>query len=361
MKKPHRPMKEAQSPEAPEAGVAAPAPETARPAARGGLARLVESVERAHGALLATQHQDGHWRFEFEADCTIPAEYVLMMHFLDEIDAPLQAKLANYIRAHQGDDGGWPLYYGGDCNLSGTVKAYWALKLSGDSPSAPHMQRARSAILARGGAARCNVFTRFAMALFGHVPWRAVPFLPVELILLPHWLPFHIGRVSYWSRTVVVPLSILYSLRARAANPTGIGIEELFARPAERERDYFPVRSAMNRLFLASERTLRLLEPMIPRFVRRRALARAKQWFVERLNGTDGLGGIFPAMVNAHEALAVLGHGREDPMRTQARTALRKLLVVSEDSAYCQPCLSPICSPRERPRLRQRRRKRPSR
>ncbi len=303
---------------------------------------VADAVAAARDGLLGLRRDDSHWCFEFEADCTIPAEYVLMMHFLGEIDEPLQAKLAVYVRERQADHGGWPLYYGGKLDVSCSVKAYWALKLAGDPVDAPHMRQARAAILGHGGAAASNVFTRFALAMFGQVPWRAVPFVPVELMLLPRWFPFHLGKVSYWSRTVCVPLSILYCLRARAINPTGMGVRELFVTPPEEERNYFPVRSRMNRLMLWAERTVRVFEPCIPKAIRRRALRRAEQWFVDRLNGIDGLGGIFPAMVNALEAMVLLGYPEDHPLRRQARAAIDNLLVERDDDAYCQPCVSPV-------------------
>lgn len=300
-----------------------------------------KAVARARDALLSQQEDDGHWVFEFEADCTIPAEYVLMMHFLDEIDEKLQSKLAVYIRARQAD-GGWPLYLDGELDISATVKAYWALKLAGDSIDAPHMVRAREEIKARGGAASSNVFTRFAMAMFGQVPWRAVPFTPVELILLPRWSPFHYDKISYWSRAVVVPLTILYHKRAKAVNPTGIDIGELFLVPPEEERNYFPVRSKLNKAFLTLERTARRLEPLIPSFLAKRALRLAEQWVIDRMNGPHGLGGVFPSMVNAVEALATLGYDKDHELRKNAREAIQRLVIEGEQSAYCQPCVSPI-------------------
>lgn len=303
---------------------------------------LRAAMQSARDALLAQQHEDGYWCFEFEADCTIPAEYILMMHFMDEVDEELQAKIAVYIRRHQDAHGGWPLYPGADLDLSCTVKAYYALKLAGDDPVALHMVRARRAILARGGAARSNVFTRITLALFEQIPWRGVPFIPVEIILFPRWFPFHISRVSYWSRTVMIPLTILCSLKARAKNPKRIGIEELFTTPPQQENDYLPVRSGLNRVFLVLDRAGRWLEPLIPGWVRRRAIKKAEDWFIERLNGTDGLGAIFPAMVNAHEALALLDYPPDHPYRITTKEALKKLLVVGKDLAYCQPCVSPV-------------------
>ena len=143
---------------------------------------IEQVIEDAAGALRGLQRDDGHWLFELEADATIPAEYILLNHFLDEIDPETEARLGNYIRARQADHGGWPLFHGGAFDISCTVKAYYALKLIGDDPDAPHMVQARKAVLAAGGAARCNVFTRITLALFGQVPWRAAPAMPVEII-----------------------------------------------------------------------------------------------------------------------------------------------------------------------------------
>jgi squalene-hopene/tetraprenyl-beta-curcumene cyclase len=309
-------------------------------------AALEAALEAARAALIGLQSESGYWVFELEADCTIPAEYIMMMHFLDEIDAGLQAKLAVYLRARQADHGGWPLYYGGALDMSCTVKAYFALKLAGDTPEALHMVRARAAILERGGAARCNVFTRIALALFGQMPWRAVPYIPVEIMLLPRWFPFHLDKVSYWSRTVMVPLLILCTQRARARNPHQVNISELFTVPPERERRYFrlpPDRSGpLAKAFLLLDHVVRWIDPLIPQAMRARATRRAEEWMLERLNGEGGLGAIFPAMVNALEAMVIRGYASDDPRRVTAKHAIEKLLVIEESSAYCQPCVSPI-------------------
>jgi len=303
---------------------------------------LDQAIIRGRDGLIGLQHSDGFWCFELEADCTISAEYILMMHYMDEIDEDLQAKIATYLRAHQGDHGGWPLFHGGRFDNSCSVKTYYALKLAGDSPDAPHMVRARNAILVHGGAARCNVFTRITLALFGQLPWRAVPFTPVEIMLLPRWFPFHRSKVSYWSRTVMVPLSILCSLKPKARNSKQVDIRELFTTPPEEEKDYFPIRSRLNHLLLILDSIGRLLEPFIPDTIRQRAVKKAEAWFIERLNGIDGLGAIFPAMVNAHEALACLGYPSDHPYRVITKEALKNLLVIRRESAYCQPCVSPI-------------------
>ena len=297
---------------------------------------------RARDGILKLQDEDGYWCFELEADCTISAEYIFMMHFRDELDPELQSKICVYLRARQGQDGGWPLYYGGELDLSCSVKTYYALKMGGDDPDEPHMKRAQEAILAQGGAARCNVFTRIALALFEQLPWRGVPFIPVEIMLLPKWFFFHVTKVSYWSRTVMVPLFILCTVKPKAVNPQKVGIRELFTTPPEEEKKYFPIRSRLNYLFIAFDKMGRAIEPLIPPPMRRRAFKKTENWILERLNGDGGLGAIFPAMVNAVEALECIGYPRDHPKLVLAREALRKLLVVSDDSAYCQPCNSPI-------------------
>lgn len=306
---------------------------------------LDSAIARARTALLVQQREDGHWCFPLEADCTIPAEYILMMHFMDEVDIVLERKIANFLRTRQVTDGhgGWPLYYGGDFDMSCSVKTYYALKLAGDSPEAAHMVHARNAILERGGAVCSNVFTRLLLAMYRQIPWRGVPFIPAEIMLLPRWFPFHLSKVAYWSRTVMVPLSILCTLKAKAINPRNVHVQELFTVDPEKEKNYFPVRTSLNRLLLYVERLASKLEPLIPSFIRRRALKKAEQWIIERLNGKDGLGAIFPAMVNAYEALTLLGHDRDHPLLQQCRQSLRELLVdEGEEITWCQPCVSPV-------------------
>ena len=177
------------------------------------------AIEEASSGLISRQHDDGHWAFELEADATIPSEYILLNHFLGDIDDAVEGKLAAYLRATQGKHGGWPLYHDGDFNMSASVKAYYALKLTGEGIHTPNMSWARNAIRNRGGAELCNVFTRITLALFGQVPWRAVPVMRAEVMLAPKWFPFHLDKVSYWSRTVIVPLTVLMALKPRARNP----------------------------------------------------------------------------------------------------------------------------------------------
>ena len=312
------------------------------------LSALDALIGEQAGRLAAAQRPDGHWVFELEADATIPAEYILYRHFLGEIDgdyaATLEPKIAVYLRRIQGAHGGWPLFHGGDFDISASVKAYFALKMAGDDIEAPHMKRARAAILAHGGAAHSNVFTRSLLALWGEVPWRAVPAMPVELMLLPRWFPFHLSKVSYWSRTVIAPLIVLMALKPRAKNPRGVRIAELFVEPAEGVRVWHrnPTGKFAGSMLLLMDKILRSVENRMPRRRRARAIARAMQFTEERLNGVDGIGGIFPAMVNAVLAMETLGYAKDDPRLVTAKKAVEGLLVVKEDEAYCQPCSSPV-------------------
>jgi squalene-hopene/tetraprenyl-beta-curcumene cyclase len=306
---------------------------------------LDRAIERAAAALLREQKPDGHWVFELEADATISAEWITLQHFLGEHDAALEAKLATYLRRLQAAHGGWPLVHDGPFNISASVKAYLALKLAGDAPDAPHMRRARDAILAHGGAGKVNVFTRILLALYGYVAWTDVPAMPVEIVLLPRWFPFHLSRVSYWTRTVLVPLVVLQALKPRARNPRGVRIDELFpqGRPRVNRWARAAHQSALRfALFAGVDTLIRALPPLLPRRLHRRAIDAAVAFVVERLNGEHGLGGIFPAMANAVMMFDALGYPRDHPHVTVARKALARLLVVTRDEARCQPCVSPV-------------------
>jgi len=307
---------------------------------------LEASIASATRALLGSRQADGHWVFELEADSTIPAEYVLLSHYLGEpADTALEAKIANYLRRVQGVHGGWPLVHDGDFDMSASVKSYFALKMIGDSPDAAHMVRAREAILSRGGAIHSNVFTRFMLAMFGVMSWRSVPVLPVEIMLLPRWAPFHVSKISYWARTTMVPLMVLAALKPRAKNVNGTGIDELFlqephsigmtAKAPHQSWGWFL-------LFRGLDSMLRVIEPLFTNQLRARAIDAAVAFIEERLNGEDGVGAIFPPMANTVMMYEVLGKPADYPPRALTRRALEKLLVVTEHEAYCQPCVSPV-------------------
>jgi squalene-hopene/tetraprenyl-beta-curcumene cyclase len=316
-----------------------------------GVKNTVEDLEvldaligEATAALLKQQRPDGHWVYELEADATIPAEYILLVHFLGETpDLELERKIGVYLRRIQGSHGGWPLYHDGVVDISATVKAYFALKMIGDDPAAPHMARAREEILKRGGADKANVFTRILMALYGQTSWAKVPTVPVELILLPRWFPIHLSKMSYWARTVIVPLLVLAAKKPLARNPRGVDVRELYlphgktgSKRAAHQKWHWSV------FFGALDWCLKRFEPFWPREIRAWAIDECVRWTTERLNGEDGLGAIYPAMANSVMMYDTVGVPPDDPRRAIARRSVEKLLVIKDEEAYCQPCVSPV-------------------
>ena len=310
----------------------------------GEFAEVEGAIRAATDAILAQQKPDGHWVYELEADATIPAEYVLLVHYLAETpNLELERKIGVYLRRIQGAHGGWPLYHEGAFDISATVKAYFALKMIGDDIDAPHMVRAREALKARGGAIKANVFTRILLALYGECSWNNVPTVPPELILLPRWFPVHLSKMSYWARTVIVPLLVLAALRPLARNPRNIHVGELFVAGVPVVSPRAPHQSAgWSAFFGALDWLLKRVEPLWPKGLRQRAIARCVAWTTERLNGEDGLGAIYPAMANSVMMYDVMGVAASDPNRAVARRAVEKLLVIKQDEAYCQPCVSPV-------------------
>ena len=308
--------------------------------------QLEDRIRKASAALRRDQREDGHWCFEFEADATIPAEYILLTHYLgEEPNLEREAKIGAYLRRIQGKHGGWPLFHEGAFDMSASVKAYFALKMIGDDIRAPHMLRARQAILSRGGAEMSNVFTRILLALYGVVTWQAAPVMPIEIMLLPKWFPFHMTKVSYWARTVMVPLYVLAAMKPVARNKRGVTVDELFLtspkkvgmrpRAEHQQRSWYWT-------FAVIDKVLRVVEPMFPSRTRRTAIEKAVAFVKERLNGEDGLGAIFPAMANSVMMYDALGIPESDPDRAIARYSVEKLLIETEDEIYCQPCVSPV-------------------
>jgi squalene-hopene/tetraprenyl-beta-curcumene cyclase len=300
------------------------------------------AIRAATDAILAQQKPDGHWVYELEADATIPAEYVLLVHWLGETpDLELERRIGVYLRRIQGSHGGWPLYHEGAFDISATVKAYFALKMIGDDIDAPHMARARDEIRKRGGAIKANVFTRILLCLYGQASWNDVPTVPPELILLPRWFPVHLSKMSYWARTVIVPLLVLCALRPAAKNPRGVHVPELFVPGVPAASPRAPHQSAgWSAFFGALDKVLKLVP--WPKGARAKAIEKCRAWTTERLNGQDGLGAIYPAMANSVMMYDVLGYPPDHPDRAIARKSVDLLLVVKEDEAYCQPCVSPV-------------------
>ena len=299
-----------------------------------------ESVLRESGGFLASlQKEDGHWVFELEADVTIPSEYIMLQRFLGrEIDEENRKRLGAYLLEHQLEDGGWPIYsVDGNANVSASVKAYFALKLLGHDKQEPYMVKARQMILSLGGAARSNVFTRIALALFGQISWQTAPAMPVEIMLLPRWFFFHLSKVSYWSRTVIVPMLILYAKEPVCRVRPEEGIAELFVSPIDtlHNLDHFKARAWRKNVFLILDRLLKRTIRFMPRWIHNHALRKAETWSRLHMQGEGGIGAIFPAMANAVMALRALGCPEDDPDYMRCLAAIDELLThrIPGDSA----------------------------
>jgi squalene-hopene/tetraprenyl-beta-curcumene cyclase len=305
---------------------------------------LQDCLNRAAQALLGRQADDGHWRFDLEADATIPSEYVLLQHFLGRSNKTREEKISRYLRRRQSRNGSWSLYHGGPGDMSATVKAYFALKVMGHSVDAPYMVRARRYVLTNGGAETVNVFTRITLAIFGQLPWRTVPAMPVEIMFLPKWWFFNLSKVSYWSRCVIVPLLIIFAKRPVVEVEERLGIAELFYSPPKKLRNLETLRitKPLNSCFILLDRLLKLADPIIPGFIRNRALKRAEIWMRDHAKGKGGLGAIYPAMANAAMAFRLVGAAEDDADLVRTIQAIEDLVLDGETETYCQPCVSPV-------------------
>ena len=316
---------------------------TAAAAADGLQAVADAAIARAQAYFLGTQHPDGHWAEELQAGTTLTSEYFLLRHLLGIAEPAREARLAAYLRATQQADGGWVIYEGGPSEISASVKAYFALRVAGDAADAPWMVRARDWIRAHGGILHTNVFTKILLALFGQIPWSRVPCMPVEIFLLPRWFPFNMYAISYWSRAVLTPMLILFAYRPVHPAPRGVMLDELVV-PGEADPRFTPDPSAFTwrNFFLLADRLLRLYEAFPLRPLRRRALEAAHRWMVERMQGSGGLGAIFPAMAHSLLALRCLGYAPDHPQAVKALRGVEALEVDDGETLHLSPCVSPV-------------------
>jgi squalene-hopene/tetraprenyl-beta-curcumene cyclase len=301
-------------------------------------------VDAARRCLLGLQKPDGHWCGELQGDTILESEYVLLMAFLGREEEEVCRKAARYILAQQTPDGGWSNYPGGPVDLSVSVKAYFALKLTGHDPDSSYMVRAREVIRRLGGAAGCNSFTKFYLALLGQFPYENCASVPVEMALLPRWFYFNLYAMSSWTRTIVVPLSIFSACKPRRELPPEKGIAELFLQSPETA--LWPAKPGRRLLswanfFLGVDWLYKHVEPWLGP-VRRRALQRAAAWMRERFADSDGLGAIFPPMIYTVVALRCLGVADDAEEMRWALAQLEDLMIEEAGALRLQPCFSPV-------------------
>lgn len=314
--------------------------------------RLQTAIDQTRDFLLQRQHADGHWVAELEGDTILESEYILLLAFLGQGQSVRAKEAAAYLLSHQSEDGSWGNFPGGPIDVSASAKAYLALKITGHDPSLPAMQKARAAILQAGGVERVNSFTRFYLAMLGLIPYDLCPAVPPELILIPDWSPFNIYEMSAWSRTIVIPLSLLWAYQPKTQLPPEYGIDELYASQEKQlPRQIRGVNTAgdtgswnWSRFFQRVDQALKSVEGWGIKPLRSVAVKRCEQWILERLEDSDGLGAIFPPIIWTIIGMRCLGYKDDSPV-IQSQMAELEKLVIRDDATRevrLQPCLSPV-------------------
>ena len=318
--------------------------------------RAAQATSAALDALYRKLNPDGHWRAELEGDSILNSEYLLMKIILEQDQAPeaseddlrLFGKMCAGLRMMQRDDGSWGQYPGSDIDVSASVKAYLCLKHFGDDTNADHMVRAREAIRAAGGADAINTFSNFYLACLGVVSWDACPAIPPEVVLLPSWFPFHLTKVSAWTRTMILPLAICSALRPVTQLPDASNIDELFLDPASKTKlnQRFDASDPIGwkNAFLTVDKALKLARKMGITPGRAQSIKKAEEWILERAGSdtTEGVGAIFPPMVYLQIACKALGYERSHPVLVNAEKQLDAFIIELEDHVRIEPCFSPV-------------------
>src|SRR2546421_6877605 len=313
--------------------------------------RVAAAIGGARDYLFSQQHEEGYWCGELEADTTLESDYIMLHTLLGTGDVERFQKAARYILQHQNEDGGWPIYAGGPSNVSASVKAYFGLKLAGFTADHSALVRARKKILELGGVTEVNTFTKIYLCFFGQYDYDAVPAIPPEIVLFPNWFWFNIYEISSWSRAILVPLSICYAKKPFKKIPDEMGVEELFVGGRDKSRMHLhwsKKRISWRNFFLCLDRMTHWFERVHIRPLRSIALKKAERWVLERFEMSDGLGAIYPSMLNAIVALRCLGYSLDDPQVIRAIEEFEKLGIEEPATAdqeatfRMQPCMSPV-------------------
>ena len=308
--------------------------------------RVAVAVDAARKYLFSQQHEEGYWCGELEADTTLESDYILLHTLLGTGNQERFDKAARYILNHQNEDGGWSIYAAGPSNISASVKAYFGLKLAGFTADHPALARARKKILEMGGVTEVNTFTKIYLCFFGQYDYDAVPAIPPEIVLFPNWFWFNIYEISSWSRAILVPLSIC--LRQEAVQEdSAMKWESKSCSSAARDKSRMHLHWAKKlvswrNFFLVLDRMTHWLERVHVRPLRSVALTSAEKWMLARFEMSDGLGAIYPSMMNSIIALRCLGYSLDDPQVIRAMDEFEKLGIEEEDTFRMQPCMSPV-------------------
>jgi squalene-hopene/tetraprenyl-beta-curcumene cyclase len=301
-----------------------------------------DALARARRCLLVQQNPAGYWVGELQGDSILESEFILLKFFLGQETDPDLPLIANYLRGLQQPDGGFAMYPGGAADLAGTVKAYFALKLMGDEAEAPHMRRAREVVRRLGGAERCNSFSNFYLAALGQISYDVCPSIPPEIVYLPRWMYFNLYAVSAWTRTMILPLAIVSTLRPVRQVPPERGIAELFTGSEFSLGKLRGMPNSWREAFLLIDLALKQYHKLPFQHTRQEAIRAAEQWLLERTEGSDGLGAIFPPMVYILIVFKALGYPEDHPKVLEAHQQLRDLFIREGDTIRIQPCHSPV-------------------
>ncbi|HZR27976.1 MAG TPA: squalene--hopene cyclase [Terriglobales bacterium] len=307
--------------------------------------RVAAAIDAVRKYLFSVQAEEGYWCGELEADTTLESDYILVHTLLSTGDPGRMAKAAIEILRHQNEDGGWPIFQGGPSNISASVKAYFGLKLMGYKPEHPALTRARHRIMEMGGVTQVNTFTKIYLCFLGQYDYDAVPAIPPEIVLFPNWFWFNIYEISSWSRAILVPLSIAYAKKPFKKIPAEQGIDELF--PDGRDHTNLKLRwskkiVSWRNFFLVLDVLVHFFERVHVRPLRALALRKAEKWMLERFEMSDGLGAIYPGLLNSIIALRCLGYSVDDPQFIRAMDEFEKLGIEEEKTFRMQPCMSPV-------------------
>jgi len=309
------------------------------------LSRVAAAADAARKYLFSIQHEDGYWCGELEADTTLESDYILLHRLLGTADETKIAKAARWILQHQNHDGGWSIYQDGPSNISATVKAYFGLKLAWYAADHPALVKARERIFALGGVTEINTFTKIYLCFFGQYDYNAVPAIPPEIVLFPKWFWFNIYEISSWSRAILVPLSIAYAKKPFKKIPPQMGIQELYPKGMENTNLHLhwdKRRLSWRNFFLVLDKITHWFEAVHVRPLRSIAIRAAEEWMLERLELSDGLGAIYPGIMNSIIALRCLGYSLDDPQMIRAMDEFQALGIEEEDTFRMQPCKSPV-------------------
>jgi squalene-hopene/tetraprenyl-beta-curcumene cyclase len=307
--------------------------------------RLSQAIRRLQDYILSQQLAEGFWVGELEANTTLTSEYILFRHLIGHVDTEREQKCVRYLLSQQQPDGGWTLYYGGPSDLSTTIEAYVAMRVARVTPYEPAMQRARRFILARGGLTQSRVFTKIFLALFGQYDWRGIPVIPPEIIFLPRSFYINVYEFSSWSRSVIVPLSIVFAQKPLCRLPAALHVTELFVEPPGPGRYAMPIRERRfnwNTFFVLLDRLLKISEKYTPQTLREAAMRRAEQWTLEHQDHTGDWGGIMPAMMNSVLPLVSLGYSLRSLPVAKGLQAIERFGIETANTFRLQACVSPV-------------------